>query len=729
MRRWRLSLYAALVFAAPLAAQQTLPLDEYLRRVSVLPLPEPLPPTRGTDLGGPAKIDPQLQRQIAAANPVPEAGATRTVPLAANLIPVRIYTVRLSDAAPVEIEIQRRNGEITADFENVIWAKIPSAAIPEIAALAQVDSVSAQPVDHVLQDSARDQISRTVAQGGDGVRAAHLNVLHQRGFTGKGVRIGILDRGFGGYARLVRDGRVKAARDQRAFPAAYGVFNQEVHGAACAEVLFAGAPGADLYLASFDGTQGELLAAARWLIAQGVTIINYSAGNVVSPNDGSDEVSAFLDATTRKSGVLWVAAAGNHAEQHWSGEVNAGSGDLPLDGQKGLAVQALGSTLRIVVRWSDWGADPRAPSSTQDINAYLYTVNDRGDLHQVDQSEDPQNGGASRPVEEIDLSATRPGRQYFLVLRAKHLTRRVRIHVFLDPGGAGRIYPSVAQGSILNPASARSALAVGAVDVVSNQLARYSSEGLTDDGRLKPDVTAPSNTVSFAYGDATGRFAGTSASAPHVAAFAALLKEMNPDLSPFELRTRVMAAVVPKGAQHPNLLYGYGEIDGLAVGPAREWSTPNLLAMEGSLAVPAEFGGRVSLRTLNDLRETANASRDGLQAWVTSGRDLYRIGDGIRLGVRATEDCSCLLFLRDAHGEFTLVPVQKAGSVALRRGENRIFPDTQSEIMQVEGEPGIEELLLVCAEKPNALASLASRAKTGGIAVASHAYRIVADEH
>ncbi len=562
MRRWRWLLCAALLAVRTVPAQQGLPLDEYLRLVSALPLPEPTlaaPPARGLDAAVQAKIDPRLRRQIAAAA---AAGAARAL-ASADLVPVRIFVSPAESVAAVKSEIARR-GENTADFENTIWARVPADAIGELANLPAVVSVSAQPLHQTTQDGGQE--TRTVAPGGDGVRAAHFDVLHHAGIDGRGVRIGILDLGFSEYERLVRADKVKTAQAEKAFPANYGIHSHGVHGTACAEVIYAGAPGADLYLAAFDGTEGEMVAAARWLIGQGVRIINYSAGSVNTPNDGRDAVSAFLDATSQNEGVVWVTAAGNHAEQHWTGVVDPGSGPILLNGQKGLAVEALTTTLRIVVRWDDWGRDPRAPSATQDIDAYLYTVNQEGDLQQIDQSEDEQNGGAAEPLEEIDIRSTRPGRQYFLVLRAKHVTRQTRVHVFLDPGGAGRLFPDVAEGSILSPASARSALAAGAVDVIRNELAGYSSQGPTDDRRLKPNVVAPSNTVSFAYGG-DGRFAGTSAAAPHVAAFCALLKQMHPDSSSSDLRTLAMAAALPRGKPHPNPVYGFGEIDGLAVGP------------------------------------------------------------------------------------------------------------------------------------------------------------------
>ena len=79
---------------------------------------------------------------------------------------------------------------------------------------------------------------------------------------------------------------------------------------------------------------------------------------------------------------------------------------------------------------------------------------------------------------------------------------------------------------------------------------------------MKPDVSAPDNTVSVAYGrgGSPGRFPGTSAAAPHVAGFAALLKQQNPSASPSALHAAVRSQVRPRGRQAPNADYGHGQI-------------------------------------------------------------------------------------------------------------------------------------------------------------------------
>lgn len=109
--------------------------------------------------------------------------------------------------------------------------------------------------------------------------------------------------------------------------------------------------------------------------------------------------------------------------------------------------------------------------------------------------------------------------------------------------------------SIGSPASADSALAVGAVDK-SDQLARFSSRGPRNgDGAIKPDITAPGVAIAAAkaehgiLGDpvADGYVAmdGTSMAAPHVAGAAALVKQARPELTGRALKATLTGSAAP----------------------------------------------------------------------------------------------------------------------------------------------------------------------------------------
>lgn len=735
-----------------------------LFNLPVAPL-NPPSATRGLNLPGANKIDPRLRNLLTA------AGAERTErsislgAAATGRLPIVIEATSIANVQQAEAAIRAQNGEVESDFENTIWARIPPAAVTNLSTLATVNSLLVQP-DEQLRQEPGGAATRGAAVFGDGIKAAEIQVLHQRGITGKGVKIGILDMQFADYSKLLRDGRVKKPLATKTFGEVPTFESGGVHGTACAEIISAVAPDADLVLASFDGREGSMKAAADWLISQGVQIISYSMGSSMRPSDGSDTMSRYLDRTSAQNGVLWVVSAGNDGESHWMGWADPGNDAvIPVTADKknqGIEVVSSTNHLRVVVRWDDWGPDPQKPSSSQDIDAYLLgETADGKDLEKVAESTDTQNGGASLPIEVLEVKGNDVAKKHFLVvLKANHVTRRVKVHVFVDQeDGAFVVFPAVATGSISSPASSRSALAVGAVDVLTKQLADYSSQGPTDDNRLKPEVSGPTNTISFAYAGEDGRFPGTSSSCPHVAGFAALLKQANPRITGPDLRTLVMQSVVPQGNPHPNSLYGYGEIDGAAArdamaknnpapppapapGPAptpapppvprpapvpapRPAPAPAPVTQTGpSIAVPAEFGGSVTLATISALRNQVNQPRDGLSVRLVSGRDLYRIGDGMKLGFQASDDCSCLLFVRDSQGKYSVFTPEESKYFMLRRGEPYLLPHAANETLEVTGPAGGEELLLVCASRPVNLNSAVSGGGAGGLAVASYSYVI-----
>ncbi len=84
-------------------------------------------------------------------------------------------------------------------------------------------------------------------------------------------------------------------------------------------------------------------------------------------------------------------------------------------------------------------------------------------------------------------------------------------------------YP-VAASSLMDPANAHGAFSCGCrlpgrLAAANPPIRSYSSQGPTNDGRLKPDLVAPDGTASLTYGVSSG----TSFSAPTVAGAAALL--------------------------------------------------------------------------------------------------------------------------------------------------------------------------------------------------------------
>jgi MYXO-CTERM domain-containing protein len=84
----------------------------------------------------------------------------------------------------------------------------------------------------------------------------------------------------------------------------------------------------------------------------------------------------------------------------------------------------------------------------------------------------------------------------------------------------------------------------------------YSSQGPTDDGRAKPNLSAPSQVSTATYGSLN--FGGTSAATPHVAGLAALAMDHARRTGPAALRENLEQNALDLGEAGPDLIYGAG---------------------------------------------------------------------------------------------------------------------------------------------------------------------------
>jgi subtilisin family serine protease len=109
-------------------------------------------------------------------------------------------------------------------------------------------------------------------------------------------------------------------------------------------------------------------------------------------------------------------------------------------------------------------------------------------------------------------------------------------------------------------------MAVGAINYnnwTTGPQASYSSQGPTNDGRIKPDIMGPDNVSSDVY---VSGFTGTSASSAHVAGAAALLLDRYPDFNVEQLWQSLtltaidMTSSAPNNSV-PNNIYGYGRLN------------------------------------------------------------------------------------------------------------------------------------------------------------------------
>ena len=141
---------------------------------------------------------------------------------------------------------------------------------------------------------------------------------------------------------------------------------------------------------------------------------------------------------------------------------------------------------------------------------------------------------------------------------------------------------SAAPATIGTPGGAEDVITVGALNK-NTAIAEYSSQGPTEEGRVKPNVAfVGSDVMSVAHntGDGYVAFSGTSMATPGVAGTVALMLQANPDLSPFDVRNILQETAtyrqchymlanepcledgIPKNRQ--NNVYGHGHVEALA---------------------------------------------------------------------------------------------------------------------------------------------------------------------
>ena len=385
----------------------------------------------------------------------------------------------------------------------------------------------------------------------EGVLPTGALLLQSAGWRGQNVKIAIIDLGFAGLSRALDSKVIK--REVIVDTQDYTGEGLEVgtaHGTGVAEIVHAMAPQAWLYLKKV-ADEIDLSNAVDDAIAQGVQIINYSVG-VANANfgDGTGIVAAIVD-RARAHGILWVNAAGNHAQSHWMGPFSDRNFNNWLEfapGREELLIKVdFPSSIQLYLTWDDW------PRTAQDFDLFLYDAQGR----LVASSQNYQTG-FEEPTEQIEYVAWAPG-----VYRARVLARRVfRTNIRLKIFNLSQqpIEPNVPAGSILTPADARGAFAVGAISVRSwkdGPQEPFSSQGPTSDGRIKPDIAGPNGVSSFTL----TYFSGTSASAPHVAGAAALLLSQHPEWTADQLESALEAQAVDLGEPGKDNIYGAGRLD------------------------------------------------------------------------------------------------------------------------------------------------------------------------
>lgn len=369
------------------------------------------------------------------------------------------------------------------------------------------------------------------------------NVWHTAGITGRGVKVGVLDRGFDAYQTLLGVD-LPAQVTARSFIAGQEIDHTgSVHGSAVAEIIYDIAPDAELYLAAYD-TDVEKRQAIDWLVSQGVRIISHSAGSVYGPMDGSGPDALLVDQLVN-DGILWVNSAGNCGYTHYRGTFTDQDGDGYHEfapGDEMMEVIPDGRAI-FVLNWDEW----RDTKSDFD----LYLMDKQGNV--VASSTDVQGSPRDDPAEGFVYTFS-DSSVYYVAFKANRASRPAVFDFFMRDGQIEYYTPA---HSVTTPGDARRSLTVGATGWSNDTLEDYSSRGPTNDGRMKPELVGPSGVSSAAYGST---WDGTSASTPHVAGAAALVLQVFPGLAPDQVAQFLKDRALDLGPGGPDNDYGFGRL-------------------------------------------------------------------------------------------------------------------------------------------------------------------------
>jgi minor extracellular serine protease Vpr len=312
------------------------------------------------------------------------------------------------------------------------------------------------------------------------------------------------------------------------------------------------APLADLYAVRVFGCQGGtdvVIDAIDWAVQHDMQVINMSLG---APFGTEDSASAEASENAVEAGIVVAAASGNDGPIPYVTS-------SPASGDKVISVAAVDST----AAFAGVNMALNTGRTVAALNANLATVVDGTTLplFVLPDTAGTGAGGVSLGCDEAEYGPAVVGK---IVVTFRGVCARVQRAVFGQAHGAAAVvminnapgYPPVegpipgvtipflgVQGASAATLSADgNALKAAATATLSNTsianptfrtFASFTSSGpRTDDGHVKPNITAPGvsiNSTNIGTGNDSIRLSGTSMATPHVAGVAALTIEAHPD--------------------------------------------------------------------------------------------------------------------------------------------------------------------------------------------------------
>ncbi|MDX1428988.1 MAG: S8 family serine peptidase, partial [Rhodothermales bacterium] len=338
------------------------------------------------------------------------------------------------------------------------------------------------------------------------------------------------------------------------------------HGAAVVRALAEYLPpNATLHLVNFD-TEPEFHRALDNVVHQldvDVITCSVSWANAYDHYDGTSYFSRRVEQILSTDTPL-VVAAGNFAQSHWQSDYDDSNtnGIHNFDPSAELLELKLNNAryYNFLMSWNDWGGDPRVDLDIEIYNAAGELLLDRRGRPYASRSVQGPSEYAE-PLERIrGFKPIYPGtRPYYVKVFRKRGTpdpveRGTNFELYVSPPPEDALPGPVVRSSLAAGIATTDSPAV--IPIGANDLS-HSSQGPTNDGRIRPDFSADG--VVELDG---ARIRGTSFATPRVAAALGLVFSRHPDWGINEAYDFLRRfAVQPDGSAGKNERFGWGQLD------------------------------------------------------------------------------------------------------------------------------------------------------------------------